>query len=295
MLRFGGPTFLRKSTIAEAGTSHSEAGVDPHRIVAEIRKKGYTAAYAPEVRISQTDEIREIRRIFEDADIMLAEVGYWENLLDSDHVERQLHRDRLTEALAVADSLGARCSIDILGSYCHGKGSSKHGEKNFSNDAFEEAVEIARSCIDSVKPRSAFFVYEIFPFNVVDSPEMIASLVKAVDRKQFGVHMDLVNLINCPRNYYGSAARIQKSVELFGDRIVSAHVKDIKLREPAISVILEEVRPGLGGLDMGAYLRALNGLPHTVPLLMEHLRSEREYDLAAEYIRGVAEEEGIKL
>lgn len=226
---------------------------------------------------------------------MLTEVGYWANLLDTDRTERAKNRDRLAEALAVADALGARCSIDILGSFCHGHGSSKHSSKNFSDEAFEQAVEIARYCIDSAKPKTAFFVYEIFPFNLVDSPEGIATLVRAVDRSQFGVHMDLVNLVNCPRNYFSSAAIIKRSVELFGDRIISSHAKDIKLREPAISVILEEVRPGLGGLDMAAYLRALNSLPHTVPLLMEHLDDEQEYDLAATYIRDVARDEEIGL
>jgi len=295
MLRFGGPTFFSSSTAAEAGTSHSEAGIDPHLIVKKLKEKRYTAAYAPQIRISQTDEIREIRRIFEAADIMLAEVGYWENLLDTEQTERQKNRDRLTEALAVADALGACCSIDILGSYCHGNGNSEHSGENFSDDAFEEAVEIARSCIDGAKPKTAFFVYEIFSFNILDSPQGIARLVRAVDRKQFGVHMDLVNLINCPRNYFNSAAIIQRSVDLFGNRIISAHAKDIKLREPAISVILEEVRPGLGGLDIAAYLKALSNLPHTVPLLMEHLENEQEYDLAAAYIRRVAGDEGIVL
>lgn len=295
MLRFGGPTFLGSSKATEAGTSHSEVGVDPYLIMKKLKEKGYTAAYPPGVRIGQTDEIKEIRRIFEGADIMLAEVGYWQNLLDTDHAERQKNRDRMVEALAVAEALGARCSINMLGSYCHGQGPSKHSKRNFSDEAFQEAVEISRYCIDSVKPKTAFFVYEIFPLNVVDSPEMIAALVKAVNRKQFGVHMDLVNLINCPRNYFNSAGVIQRSVELFGNHIVSAHVKDIKLREPAVSVILEEVRPGLGGLDMAAYLRALSGLEHTVPLLMEHLPNEQEYDLAAEYVRSVARTEGIEM
>lgn len=295
MLRFGGPTFLQSSTAAAAGTSHSEVGVDPHLVVKKLKEKGYTAAYVPKLGIDQTDEIRETRRIFEEADIVMAEAGYWENLLDTDSGERHKNRDRLAEILAVADALGARCSIDTLGSYCHGRGNSKHSGKNFSEEAFQEAVEIARSCIDRVKPSTAFFVYEIFPFNVVDSPEGISELVRAVDRKQFGVHMDLVNLINCPRNYFNSAAIIQRSVDLFGDRIISAHAKDILLREPAISVILEEVRPGLGGLDMASYLRALNNLPHTVPLLMEHLDSEQEYDLAAAYVRKVAGDIDIAL
>jgi sugar phosphate isomerase/epimerase len=295
VLRFGGPTFLGTAQAAKAGTNTGEQDVDPHALIKGLKEKGYNAAYAPRVRIGQTAEIREIRRLFEEADILLAEVGYWENLLALEAGERSRNRHRMTEELAVADALGARCCVDILGSYCHGHGTSTHSARNFSHEAFEEAVSIARTCIDAVRPKTAYFTYEIFPLNVVDSPEMIARLLQAVDRKQFGVHMDLVNLINCPRGYFNSAGIIRRCAELFGERIVSAHAKDIKLREPALSVILEEVRPGLGGLDFRAYLRTLNALPQTVPLLMEHLGSEDEYDVAAGFIREVARSEGIQL
>ncbi len=145
MIRFGKP---------------SEVGVATHVIVKKLKEKGYTAAGDPtgsksSSLISQTNKIKEIRRIFEDADIMLAEVGCWANLLDTDHAERQKNRDRMVETLAVADALGARCSVSGLGSYCHGYPNSKHSKKNFSDEAFQEAVGIARYCIDSVQQLKA--------------------------------------------------------------------------------------------------------------------------------------------
>ena len=296
MLRFGGPVFLRGDTkAAGVGESHGAASDEPEELVRAHRIKGFSAAYAPKIGLHETEKIKAYRTAFEEADILIAEVGYWENLLDLDQTECRKNRARMVEALALAEALGACCSINILGSYCRGHGSSQHSGMNFSDEAFQAAVEISRRCIDDVKPKIAFFVYEIFPFNVVDSPETISAVVKAVDRKQFGVHMDIVNLINCPRKYFDSAGVIRQSVALFGERIVSAHIKDIKMREPAVSVILEEVLPGLGGLDIAAYLRALDGLPHTVPLLMEHLTDEREYDLAARHIRDVADAERIRI
>jgi len=201
----------------------------------------------------------------------------------------------MTEALALAEELGARCAVDILGSYCHGKGDSQHAARNFSPEAFDEAVSMARTFIDAVQPKRAFFTYEIFAFNLIDSPEMIAKLIRAVDRQQFGVHMDLVNLIHSPRAYWRSGDIMRECVRLFGDRIVSAHAKDIRMREPAISVILEEVPPGQGNLDIAANLRELHKLPHDVPYMMEHLQSEAAYDQAAAYIRGVARQEGIAI
>lgn len=295
MIRFGGPVFMGTSVGAGAGESHGARASDPVALAKAHKAKGYRAAYAPRVALAETDRIREIRQAFEAEDIMIAEVGYWENLLDTEPAEREKTRRAMVDALALAEEMGARCAVDILGSYCHGNGNSSHAAENFSDDAFDEAVEIARTTIDSVKPKSAFFAYEIFPFNVVDSPELIEKLLKAVDRRQFGVHLDLVNLINCPRAYWTSGNIMRDCIERFGARIVSAHAKDIEMRQPAISVILREVLVGAGNLDIAANLRELDKLTHEVPYLMEHLPDEKSYDLAAQHIRKVAAEEGITI
>jgi len=171
-----------------------------------------------------------------------------------------------------------------------------------SDECFDAAVEVARGILDDVQPKRASLVYEIYPFSVNDSPAAIRRLLDAVDRERFGVHMDLVNLVNCPRAYFENAALLAESLRLFGDRIVSAHAKDISMargegrsRSAAVSVVLEEVRPGLGGIDYPAYIRGLHQLPHTVPLMLEHLEDQIAYDAAATYIRQVAAAEGIDL
>ena len=294
-MRFGGPIFSKEARTAKPGESHGVGAADPEWLVNEHRRKGYAAAYAPQLSLAQGDEIRAVRKAFADADIMIAEVGYWENLVDLDPDARRINRQTMTDALALAEELGARCAVDIFGSYCYGNGNSVHAARNFSEDAFAEAVDMARYFIDAVKPKTAFFAYEIFPFSVVDTPEQLERLIKSVDRAQFGVHMDLVNLVNCPRAYWDNAAIIRDCVKRFGDRIVASHVKDIKMKEPAISVILEEVPAGQGIIDFGAYMRALCDLPRDIPFMLEHLADEAEYDAAAAHIRNIAKGEGIAL
>ncbi|MCL1794374.1 MAG: sugar phosphate isomerase/epimerase [Oscillospiraceae bacterium] len=294
MVRFGGPIFEANTKAAGAGESHGAQG-DP-RIIAKAHKlKGYTAAYVPHADLNDKEKIREIKKAFEAENIILAETGYWENITDIEEESRKHHQNCLTNALYLAEEVGARCAVDIFGSYVHGNGNSKFVAKNFSDEAFSDAVDIARMIIDTVKPKTASFAYEIFPFNVVDCPEMIEKLIKAVDRKMFGVHLDLANLINSPRAYFSSGDIIRDCTKRFGDRIVAAHVKDIKLKEPAISVILEEVVAGTGGLDMNAFVREIHKLPQDIPFMMEHLANEAEYDQAAAYIRKCAKEENITI
>jgi sugar phosphate isomerase/epimerase len=295
MIRFGGPVFWKQTRAAGSDESHGAAADDPVLLAKAHRAKGYTAGFAPPVDRRDTARVAAIREAFAAEGVLIAEVGYWENLVDTDPETRQYHRQQMVETLALADALGARCAVDIFGSYCHGHGSSQHVPANFSTDAFDEAVQMARYFLDTVQPQTACFAYEIFPFNMVDSPQMIARLIQAVDRPKFGVHLDLVNLINSPRAYWGSGDIMRECVRLFGDRIVAAHLKDIRMQAPAISVLLEEVVAGQGGLDMATYVRELHRLPHDVPALMEHLPSEAEYDQAAAYIREVAVAEGIAL
>jgi len=279
MIRFGGPVF--------------ESSGDPWVIAKAYKSKGYTAAYVPHVALDDKERIKEIKKAFESENIMLAEVGYWENLRDLDETVRKNHMDSMLNAFYIAEEVGACCAVDIFGSYVYGRGDGTFSAKNFSDDAFADAVDIARYLIDTVKPKTAYFAYEIFPFNVVDCPEMIEKLIHAVDRKQFGVHLDLCNLINCPRAYFSSGDIMRDCAKRFGDRIVAAHVKDIKLKEPAITVILEEVVAGTGGIDMHSFVREIHNLPQKIPFMMEHLSSEAAYDQAAAYIRKCAKEENI--
>lgn len=284
MIRFGGPVFVDADTRA-----------NPKALAEAHVAKGYTAGYAPRPSLDDADRIRAYREAFADAGVMIAEVGYWQNMLDLDPDTRTEHRKAMVEALALADALGARCAVNILGSYCRGRGPDHHLARNFSREAFDDAVSLARYIIDTVQPTTACFTYEIFPFNVVDSAAEIARLIEAVDRPRFGVHLDLANLINSPRAYFASGDIMRDCVRLFGDRIVAAHAKDIRLQEPAISVILEEVPAGEGGLDIAAFVREIHALPQDIPFMLEHLQGEEQYDKAAAHIRSVAAAQNIDI
>jgi sugar phosphate isomerase/epimerase len=294
MIRFGGPVFIDKIYVPDLMTAGAQF-VDPARVARRCKEKGFTSAKVPRIDVHDAVMVKATREAFEKENIMLAEIGYWDNLLDTDAETRTFHRERVLEALYAAEELGAVCAIDILGSYCHGNGNSVHAAENFSSEAFEAAVEIARYFIDTVKPKTSYFAYEIFPFDITDTPEGLEKLIKAVDRKQFGVHLDLCNLINAPRAYFSSGEIAKECVRRFGDRIVSCHVKDIKMKEPSISVILEEVPMGQGNIDLKTFMRQIEGLSRPIPFMMEHLAGEAEYDFAAAYIRKTGRELGISL
>ena len=293
MVRLGSVIMGDREGDAAVGAAHGSAVADVYDLARAHRERGLSAAYCPQVAVADHERIRDIREAFAGEGVLLAEVGGWRNMLHPDAAEATRERQRMAEYLAIADEVGALCAITCIGSP-GGPGQGSHDAFNFTPEAFDAAVENARWLIDTVKPKRARFVYEIYPFSVADSPANIRRLLDAVDRPRFAAHMDLVNLVNCPRLYYDNASLARECVRLFGDRIVSAHAKDLAMQEE-VSVIMHEVCPGDGAIDYRTYLRVLHELPQVVPLMLEHLPTQSEYDRGADYIRGVAAAEEIPL
>ena len=94
-----------------------------------------------------------------------------------------------------------------------------------------------------------------------------------------------------PQRYYSNSELIRECFDKLAPYIKSCHAKDIILSSK-LTTHLDEIRPGLGGLDYSQYLKCLSGIPDT-PLMLEHLQGADEYRLAAEYVRSVAKETGV--
>lgn len=274
MLRLGGP--LRNP------------GGDPRTLARHHRELGYRAAYCPDLAIEDTNSIAETRRAFEAEGVVIAEVGAWVNILDADSEKRRKNLEHVISRLALADEVGALCCVDIAGSYNPQQWDGPH-QDNFGTEFFEATVENVRAVIDAVKPKTAKFSLEMMPWALPDSADSFLALLKAVDRPAFAAHLDPVNIISSPRLYYASGDLLRECFQKLGPWIVSCHAKDSILR-PGFTIHIDETRPGLGNLDYRTYLTELNRLPQKPPLMLEHLASDEEYDLARVYIQSIADE-----
>lgn len=269
-LRLGGPTF--------------EKYQDPDGWVRAVKKLGYSAAYCPVGADASDDVVKAYAGAAEKTDIVIAEVGVWNNPISPDEKTRQAALAKCRSQLALADRIGARCCVNISGS--RGELWDGPSQKNLTEETFDMIVETTRGIIDDVKPTRTYFTLETMPWAYPDSPGSYLRLLKAIDRKQFAVHLDPVNLVCSPQRYFASGQLIRECFEKLGPYIRSCHAKDILLSQK-LTTHLDEVRPGLGGLDYAAFLKELSKIPDT-PLMLEHLPNAEEYRLAAEHIRGVA-------
>jgi sugar phosphate isomerase/epimerase len=263
---------------------------DPQEVARAYVEAGYAAAVCPPVSLEQPERMRAIREAFARHDVMLAEIGVWNNMLDPDPGRRAANVDANIRALALGDELGVQCCVNISGSFHPRQWDGPH-PRNLSEEAFELTVENVRRIVDAVRPKRTRYTLETMPWTIPDSIESYLGLIEAIDRPMFGVHLDPVNLINCPARYYGNAEFLRQCFAELGPWIVSCHGKDIVMQE-RLTVHLDEVRPGRGALDYGVFLQELSRLPGDVPLILEHLAQE-EYAAAREYVVGVAAEMGL--
>ena len=276
-IRLGGPIFLKSD--------------DPRELAREHRRLGYGAAYVPNARPEDTVRVRAIEQAFAAENVVIAEVGAWKNMLDPDEATRRANLAYVIERMQLAEAVGARCCVDIAGSY-NPKVWYGPDPKNLSQQFFDATVENCHKIIDTVKPKRAKFTIEMMGWSLPDGPDSYLKLIRAVDRPAFGVHMDVCNGVNSPERFYGNAKFIASCFETLGRWIVSCHAKDLEWI-PEMNVHFVEVVPGRGKVDYSEYLRQLANLPVDAPLMLEHLKTAEEYDEGKRYIQKIAAQNNV--
>ena len=76
---------------------------DPEEIARAYVDAGYSAAICPPVSLDQPEHIRGLRDAFARYDVMLAEIGVWNNMLDPDPARCAANVEANIRALALAD------------------------------------------------------------------------------------------------------------------------------------------------------------------------------------------------
>jgi sugar phosphate isomerase/epimerase len=272
-IRLGGPIFLKSD--------------DPRELAKEHRRLGYTAAYCP------NGNPADIKKAFAAEDVVISEVGAWRNMLDPDSDKRRQNLSYVAERLQLAEAVGARCCVDIAGSFDPDLWYGPN-PKNLSKEFFDATVENCRKLIDQVKPKNTKFSIEMMPWSLPDGPDSYVKLIHAVDRKPFGVHLDVCNVINTPDRFYRNSEVISECFQKLRPWILSCHAKDLAWETKGeYNVHFQETIPGRGQVNYATYLKELTTVD--APLMLEHLKSAEDYAEAREYIRHVAGQSNVSI
>ncbi len=289
------PSILKAGKVRATGNSIrlgaplSGNFTDPVEWIKAIKSLKYSAAYCPVQPGASAEMIKAFRTEAKKNNILIPEVGAWSNMLDPNDSVSKAAILKNVASLQLADEIGANCCVNISGA----RGEQWDGPypENYSKSTFDLIIETVRHVIDMVKPVNTFYTLEAMPYMLPDSPDSYLEIIKAINRKQFGVHLDPVNMISSPQKYYKNAAFLKECFNKLGPFIKSIHAKDIVI-VPKYTVYLQECRPGTGYLDYTVFLQEAGKLKD-VPLMLEHLEKQEEYKLASDYIRKVGARAGI--
>jgi len=238
------------------------------------------------INADATDEsVSEYVRAAKDNDLLIAEVGVWKNTLSADADERKKAIDYAIRQLDLADRIGANCCVNILGTLSGPIWDGGYAG-NFSKETWNEGVKIIRLIIDVVKPKNTVYSIEPMPWMYPTGPDEYLRLIDAVERDSFGVHMDLVNMINCPQRYFFMDEFIDECFEKLGTKIKSCHIKDIHLSEE-LTFRLEETSCGRGEFNMLKYMSSADKVSAEMPIIIEHLNTDEEYIDSMKYVKSL--------
>ncbi|MEM1027592.1 MAG: sugar phosphate isomerase/epimerase family protein [Planctomycetota bacterium] len=254
---------------------------------------GYRAVYGPitwdDPRARDDQAIEAYVDAANQSDLLIGEVGVWHvNLIDPEPRRRDEAVEAVTRGLALADRMDATACVCLAGSRSHEAWWLPHPD-NLGQQAFDLLVRQVRRIIDTVRPTRASLAIEPMPWTIPVDVDQTLALVAAVDREQFGVHLDLANWIDSPRVFLDHHRLIDDAIQRLGPKLVGVHLKDVRL-EHDLPAHLRECAPGEGQLDLAYLLSKLSALPQKLPVLLEHLDTQAQYDKAFAFITSITPE-----
>ncbi len=230
----------------------------------------------------------EYKQAADQVGLTIAEVGVWRNTLAADPDERKRNINYAVEQLRMADSIGAICCVNVVGTP-YGPRWDGGYRGNFSVELWDMAVDMIREIIDAAGPKHTKFSIESMPWMIPSSPDEYLRLLEEVDRPEFGVHLDAVNMITTPRRYFFNDEFLEECFEKLGGAICSCHLKDIRLKEE-YTFQLEECACGEGSLDIRRYISLAEKTKAGMPMIIEHLDEDEEYINSIRYIQRLESE-----
>ncbi|HOQ01252.1 MAG TPA: sugar phosphate isomerase/epimerase family protein [Acetivibrio clariflavus] len=256
-----------------------------------VKELGYRAVLAPVDYTASKEEKQAYLECAKQHDIVIGEVGVWRNIIAIDDKERKEAMEYCKKQLELAEELGANCCVNVTGS----RGEIWDGfyAENYSKDTYALIVDSIREAIDAVKPKRTFYTIETMPWMAPDSPDEYLQLIRDVDREAFGVHLDYVNMINCPKRYLFCDDFIEECFKKLGPYIKSIHGKDV-IMENAYTTIIRETMPGKGIVNYQKVAKLCEELGPDTTLFVEHLPDFETYKKAASYVREQAKLAGVK-
>jgi sugar phosphate isomerase/epimerase len=272
----------------------AERAEDLAPLCAKLDKHGLSAIPAPTRLAAMDDEEcnlfgEEARRL----DLVVGEAGMWQNLMSLDDDLRDQRIEMTRTMLCKAELMDCRCVVTLVGSNDPSDFPLTPNREMFSDASKAEFREVVLRVLDGLDLEMTSYVIEPWFTTFFYRPETIAEFIASVDHPRFGVHLDLMNMVDW-KSFYDTTTLVEQTFALLRDRVRSVHLKDIRWDYQHQGLKWDEVLIGDGVIDYEAYLRAIaDELPEDMTCYCEHLPDEKSYAENFARVHARAEQAGV--
>ena len=286
----------RKTTIMRLGACYSANTFDELEPLCEkLDAHGLSAVGAPERFWEWSDD--ECIRFGEKArslDIHIGEIGFWENLLDTDAdaVTRRIETIRMI--LRKADKMGVNCVMTLVGSRDIEHGALSPHPFNFTVEAKKQFREVCLRIVDGLELNHTLYAIEPWNNTFFQDPRLIREFLDAVDDPRVKLHLDQTNLIT-QQTYYHTTDLVNLTFDLLAPDVASVHAKDLYWVPGYFFLKFDEVSVGDGVMDYETFLKRIDrDLPPDMTVFTEHWRTDEEYVTAIGRLHTAADQAGVR-
>ncbi|MCR4735261.1 MAG: sugar phosphate isomerase/epimerase [Treponema sp.] len=265
------------------GISSSLAHTSPEEWAKKHKELGLKSVVFPVDCNAGEEKIMAYKNAADLEGLTIAEVGIWRNTLSANLEERQKMIDYSVNQLKMADKIGARCCVNVVGTPYGPRWDGGYRE-NFSEELWTMAVKMIQEIIDRAEPKNTKFSIESMPWMIPSSPDEYIRLIKEVNRPAFGAHLDVVNMITSPDRYFFNDRFLEECFTKLKGKICSCHLKDINLKQE-FTFQLEECACGKGTLDIELFAKLASEEDDQMPMIIEHLTTDEEYIESVAYVK----------
>jgi sugar phosphate isomerase/epimerase len=238
------------------------------------------------------EECERARAVFAAHGVELYQVtGYWQCLVHPDEAVRAEAVRTLRAALRLAGWLGAR-GIDTGPGSLNPRGPWFPHPDNWTAGARRQLIRSLRECAAAAEEAGVYLSLEAHQLVTLQTPEVTRDVLDAVDSPWVRCDLDAANWITL-ETAFATGAAIDRMFDVLGPHIVSGHAKDSRL-EDRLTVHITACAPGTGTLDFATYLRRMEALDPSYPLIVEGA-SHAEWPAAAAFLHRTAQELGLRV
>lgn len=144
-----------------------------------------------------------------------------------------------------------------------------HTPLNETQEAFDVFLDTLKKLVKHAEKTQTLIAIEGVKKDIISTPEKMALALKTVPSENLKVIFDPVNFLNLT-NFHEQQRIIEKSFELFADKIAIIHLKDFKIEQDAFKV----VPIGQGIFDIGTLMKCIKKYNLNVDILLENSNIE---------------------